>query len=205
MAEEYIFEEVDKRETANAGKSSSTFKSFVPGNYRNLREELKAKCAPEIFMNPYDPRKVAIANEIFWRVQSLPADSDKELKTLRSRMVNELGVKVSTEQLYKELTDVCNPIKYTKQSYNKVMLDLANRLYQMVLSNADDYLVLERIRYEAAPLIAMRRNREEKMEKEKKKQKQMQIDDFANFVILTIGMIVLFVTLCVLLAGTGTH
>ena len=154
MQEENIsFEEIGKDETARAEQSSSLFKQPIQGCYLNLHEELKARCAPENFMNPYEPEKVSKANELYSEVLTTNAQDDGKLKELRLQAMEELGVKFSTELLYEKLTAACNPKNFTGEAYNKERLELANRLYQAVLMNADHVLALEDIEGEAKELI----------------------------------------------------
>ena len=154
MQEDNInFEEISKDETAHADQSSPLFKQPIRGRYQNLHAELKARCAPENFMNPYEPEKVSRANELYAEVLATNAQADEKLKSLRLRAMEELGVKFSTEQLFEKLTAACNPKNYTGDSYNKERLELANGLYQQILMNADNIFALEEIKVEAKELI----------------------------------------------------
>ncbi len=156
MQEDNInFEEIGKGETTNADQSSSLFKQPIRGCYESLHAELKARCAPENFMNPYEPEKVSRANELYAEVLATNAQADEKLKSLRLRAMEELGVKFSTEQLFEKLTAVCNPKNFTGDSYNKERLELANGLYQQILMNADNIFALEEIAYEADELVTL--------------------------------------------------
>lgn len=154
MQEDYInFEEISKDKTAHADQSLPLFKQPIRGRYESLHAELKAKCAPQNFMNPYEPEKVSRANELYAEVLATNAQADGKLKSLRLRAIEELGVKFSTEQLYEKLTAACNPKNFTGESYNKERLELANNLYQQILMNADNIFALEEIEGEARELI----------------------------------------------------
>ena len=154
MQEEDInFEEIGKDETAHAEQSSSLFKQPIRGRFQSLYEELKARCAPENFMNPYEPEKVSRANELYSEVLGTDVHDGEKLKELRLRAIEELGVKFSTELLYEKLTAACNPKNFTGKVYNKERLELANRLYQDVLMNADNVFALEGIEEKAEILI----------------------------------------------------
>ena len=154
MQEENInFEEIGKDETAYIEQSSSHFKQPIRGRFQSLYEELKARCAPENFMNPYEPEKVSRANELYSEVLETDVHDDGKLKELRLRTIEELGVKFSTELLYEKLTAACNPKNFTGEAYNKERLELANRLYQEVLMNSDNVFALEEIEDEAKELI----------------------------------------------------
>jgi len=104
-------------------------------------------------MNPYEPEKVSKANELYSEVLHTDAQADEQLKQLRLRAIEELGIKFSTEKLFGKLSAACNPKNFTGDTYNKNRLELANRLYQTVLMNADNVLALEEIEGEAKELI----------------------------------------------------
>lgn len=154
MQEDSInFEEISKDKTAKTEQSSTLFKQPIRGRYESLHAELKARCAPENFMNPYEPEKVSRANEIYAEVLATDVQENEKFKSLRLRAMEELGVKFSTEQLFEKLTAACNPKNFTGDSYNKERLELANRLYQQVLMNADNIFALEEIEEEAKEIL----------------------------------------------------
>ena len=77
MQEENIsFEEIGKNETAHVEQSSSLFKQPIRGRFQSLYEELKARCAPENFMNPYEPAKVSKANQLYSEVLGTDVHDD---------------------------------------------------------------------------------------------------------------------------------
>ena len=154
MQEDNInFEEIGKNEAAHAEQSSALFKQPIRGHYDSLHEELKARCAPENFMNPYEPEKVSRANKLYSEILSIDKNDDEKLKLLRLRAMEELGIKFSTEQLFEKLTASCNPKNFTGDSYNEERLELANGLYQQILMNADDIFALEEIEEKAKELL----------------------------------------------------
>lgn len=72
MQEEYIsFEEIGKEETVHVEQSSALFKQPIRGRHQSLFEELKARCAPENYMNPYEPEKVSRANKLYSEVSGI--------------------------------------------------------------------------------------------------------------------------------------
>lgn len=170
MQEDNInFEEIGKDEAVHAERSSALFKQPIRGHYESLHEELKARCAPENFMNPYEPEKVSMSNVLFSEILATDKHAEEKLKSLRLRAMEELGIKFSTEQLYEKLTAACNPKNFTGGSYNKERLELANGLYQQILMNADDIFALEEIEDKAGNLI-----------KEYKRETQTQAMDDSN-------------------------
>lgn len=194
MQEENInFEEIGKDETAHAEQSSALFKQPIQGHYESLHEELKARCAPENFMNPYEPEKVSRANKLYSEILTLDKNDDEKLKLLRLRAMEELGIKFSTEQLFENLTAACNPKNFTGGSYNKERLELANGLYQQILMNADDIFALEEIEDKAGDLI-----------KEYKRETQTQTNDDSNeewllFIVFSIIFILVIILLSIVL------
>lgn len=130
-------------ETPGVGLGPSTLsKQPIPGIYNSLYQELILKCNPARFLNPYDPKKASIANELFSQIRDCKSD-EGSLRRLRQRAVDELGISISTEKLYKELLSKCNPQLFTGVNYNKELFDIANQIYQNVLANADDFKALE--------------------------------------------------------------
>ena len=59
-----IFHPINKTDTDKIKQSTSVFIQPIAGNYTNLYAELKEKCAPEQFMEPYDTNKVHILNDV---------------------------------------------------------------------------------------------------------------------------------------------
>lgn len=83
----------------------------------SLYEELTIKCNPVNYMQPYDSKKVAVANDIYSQLESNKSDQDK-LKELRDRAMSELGLEFPPITLYKKLCELYNPIKYTGNNYD---------------------------------------------------------------------------------------
>ena len=133
---------------ASEDSSANIMKGPIPGIYENLYLELKKKCDPANFMDPYDPVKVAIANELYSQILDYKED-EAVLKRIRQNAIDKLSIKISTEKLYKELLYECNPKLFIGQRYNKELLDLANQLYPSILKSADDIIALETIKGKA--------------------------------------------------------
>lgn len=199
MQEDNInFEEIGKDKTVHAEQSSAMFKKPIRGHYQNLHAELEARCAPENFMNPYEPEKVSRANELYSEILSIDKNDDEKLKSLRLKAVEELGVKFSTEEIYERLTNACNPRYFTGIYYDKERLELANRLYQQVLVNADNIFALEEIEEEAGDLImeckGEKQNQQIIKESQRETQKQSQGDTIeVMMIIIIIILTIIFV------------
>lgn len=160
MQEENInFEEIGKNGMKDAEQTTTSFKQPIRGIYKNLYAELETKCDPQNFMSPYEPDKVSKANELYSRLLETDEKDETRLKELRTQAMSELGIRFSTETLYKLLTNACDPRNFVGENYNKERLDLANRLYQTILENADDILKLEKIKIEAEEFVSMHEKR----------------------------------------------
>lgn len=139
MGEEIIFEEITKSDRSIAPSNTSQYPSYIPGVYYYIFDELYDKCDPKKYMNPYDYEKVKIANNLFRKIME-NRDNEDELIKIREEAVNQLGITLSTERLFKELSETLNPRNFCDDSDN---LALANEFYNQVLSNADNLKFLE--------------------------------------------------------------
>jgi len=190
MEEYYSFEEVGKEATMKADKSEPSFKAPIEGSYPSLYDELKDKCNPARFMRPYDPQKVDIANDIYSKLLN-NKDKIDVLYSLRLQAIEDLGVKLSTEDLYYELLSVCNPENFVNESYSKSRLEQANKMYQAVLKNADDKIALENIKKQCKILYVIKEEKENELrariEEEIKAKKD---EDYYTFLIIAISIFI---------------
>ena len=197
MQEEDIkFEEVGKDDTSHAEQPSALFRKPIRGAYGTLYNELKARCAPENFMSPYEPDKVSRANELYSQVLSTNMNDDTALKALRLKAMEELGVIFSTQQLYTKLTNACNPRNYTGANYNKKQLELANQLSQLVQMNADNVIALEKLEVQASELL--------KEYDKRKKDDVRQTEENDGFVLFVSILIIFFFLFIVLVLSKGS-
>lgn len=153
MLEDNIqFEEI--RSDEQQGKTSThAFKSPISGAYSDLFSELKDKCDPAKFMNPYDPEKVNKANTLFSQIITSDKHDEWLMKLYRQRAMEDLGVKFATKKIYDDLITICNPENFTGEFYNPSMLAHANAVYQRILENADNVVELEKLMMESTDLI----------------------------------------------------
>lgn len=150
-----------------------TEKEPIEGFYVSLYDELKEKCDPVCFFKPYDKVKVDIANDIYDGILK-NEENIEELKHLRLRAINELGVKFSTAKLYADLVDICNPDNFSRINYDNAKLGLANKLFDQIKKHADDILALEKIQEDASELIKEMQKRREKKNAENKIQTDLK-------------------------------
>lgn len=188
--DDITFEDIKSpyREKEEARQAKEAFRQvkFIPGIYDSLSTELKAKCNPANFMNPYNFEKVKIANDIYSSID--PCESDlKKLKELRTRAELELGIIFSTEKLYRDLTALLNPANFIG---DREKLDLANELYHQVVIHAYDLRTLEYIEE-----IALSDERFTKKADTTEKEDNNGVITF----ILPIGLIILITSLIILI------
>ena len=173
-----------------ADKSEPSFKAPIEGSYPSLYDELIDKCNPARFMRPYDPQKVDIANDIYSKLLN-NKDKIDVLYSLRLQAIEDLGVKLSTEDLYYELLSVCNPENFVNESYSKSRLEQANKMYQAVLKNADDKIALENIKKQCKILYVIKEEKENELrvriEEEIKAKKD---EDYYTFLIIAISIFI---------------
>lgn len=133
--------------------------------YESLYEELLEKCNPNNFMQPYDKEKVDTANTIFAELRSNPYATDYELKEVRLKAVQKLGIHISTQRILDYLMKYCDPQRYTdRDPYDAELVFQANALYSQILDNKDDIFELEKIEILARPLIDSENERKRQME-----------------------------------------
>ena len=133
--------------------------------YESLYEELLEKCNPNNFMQPYDKEKVDTANTIFAELRSNPYATDYELKEVRLKAVQKLGIHISTQKILDYLMKYCDPQRYTdRDPYDAELVFQANALYSQILDNKDDIFELEKIEILAKPLINSENERKRQME-----------------------------------------
>lgn len=112
--------------------------------YNTLYDELKEKCNPAIYMNPYNAEKVEISNQIYSQL-----DSNKEnvsyLIELRNLAIKKLGLSFSAKELFEKLSEIYNPNNYVGEKYDADKLHISNQIYAKIQKCADDIVELENI------------------------------------------------------------
>ena len=125
--------------------------SHTEKEYTSLYEELKDKCNPKNFMEPFELESFKAANDIYAHLLDLSKNNENEIISLRNRAIKQLGISISsTKKKFEELKSFFNPeIFLNRKPYNKEKIDEAGELYNMVLKNADDIITLEDIEQNA--------------------------------------------------------
>jgi len=117
---------------------------YADVDYIHLYNELKAKCDPANFMNPYNSKKVEISNSIYSQLDIYKYDIDALIR-LRNLAIKELGLSFSTTALFNRLCRIYNPSNFMGVSYDAKKLSAANKIYGRILQNKDNIIELERI------------------------------------------------------------
>lgn len=132
--------------SSEAGNGSDSSKIQHSKIYDSLYEELLDKCNPKNFMEPYDKKKVDAAILIYNDLSRIDKTNEKHIRVIRDRATLELGIKVSTDRLYNELIDYCNPQNFlTAVPFQADLLQAANHFYAEVRANKNDIHELERL------------------------------------------------------------
>ena len=141
-------EEVKQEIISNSKVTLSIENTKIPVNcYTTLFEELKEKCNPANFMNPYDAEKVEISNNIFSRLDS-NATNIQALIQLRNLAINKLGISFSAKEIYDKLAEAYNPQKFVGENYDADKLHVANQIYSRIQNSKNSIIELEKIAQE---------------------------------------------------------
>ncbi len=116
----------------------------------SLYEELKYRCSPERYMEPYNPEKIDLAADLYAEVLKCNEYGDKKTQEeLRKKASTTLGVKFSTRRLYDKLSNKCHPQNFTNSiNYDAEKVKLANKYYQKINEYCDDIDALETLEVE---------------------------------------------------------
>ena len=145
------WEEISKvmregKKSSEAGSGADSSKIQHSKIYDSLYEELLDKCNPKNFMEPYDKKKVDAAILIYNDLSRIGKTNEKHIRAIRDRATLELGIKVSTDRLFKELIDYCNPQNFlTAVPFQADLLQIANHFYAQVRTSKNDIHELVRL------------------------------------------------------------
>ncbi len=117
---------------------------YIRDYYKSLYDELKEKCNPKHFVDPYDAEKVRISNQIYSQLENY-TNSLPNLTHFRNIAVEKLGVHFSASKLYEYLSDKYDPKKFVGEHYDAEKLNIANEIYSKVQQNCDSVIELEKI------------------------------------------------------------
>lgn len=171
-------------------------------DYRNLYHEMLEKCNPALFLEPYNPKKLAVANSIYSILKQhekeynvLDKDMPQELRLLRNEAALSLEVSFTTKRLFKFLEKRVHPKQFVDANYNKELLDLSNEVYNELLQSSDDIISVEKF-YKSErcqiclnQIEAFYKKIQEEEEKKQEEEDKMTIKILISFlVILLLGI-----------------
>lgn len=135
-----------------------------------LYAQMKEKCNPANFLEPYDAKKVEVSNDIYSKLDAAK-NNEKGLMSLRNRAIAELGVTYENPALYEKLSALFNPQNFVGDNYDAEKLRVANKYYAKVQKYKENLIELERIYYEinASDIKDSKRNiKDSKRDRERK-------------------------------------
>lgn len=119
---------------------------IIEKEYDSLYDELLDKCYPGNYKDDKIER-FNIVNEIYAQLKQkgkgLPED---DLRFLRNRAIDEIGIHISTSKVYNRLKSLIDPENFIKiEPYNWELVEKAKKLYDQLKNNKDDIRALEDI------------------------------------------------------------
>lgn len=125
--------------------------------YNTLYDELKERCDPAKYMEPYNAEKVEISNNIFSQLDT-NRNNIYELIKLRNYAIKKLGLTFSAKELYDKLSKIYNPNNFVGDKYNADKLHVANQIYAKIQRSSDDIVELENIAKENSIVLIKKTN-----------------------------------------------
>lgn len=131
----------------------------IEKEYDTLYDELLDKCYPGKYKDEEEDR-FKVASDIYGRLkQEGKCMSEDDLRYLRNRAIDELGIHISTSKIYNRLISLADPENYMKiEPYNGELVEKAKTLYDQLKCNKDDIRALELLENE---VVAFVKNKEE--------------------------------------------
>ena len=168
--------------------------------YDSLHEELLEKCNPKKFMSPYNKEKVDIANRLYKLLLDTNGFSDKILIDIRNQAMQQLGIQISTKELYQKLLKYCNPENFM-DPYDFEAVQKANEYYALVEEYRNDVGELERLNKVVMRDDALRSfYRKEEEEKKERIDAEKRYDAIINTIL--IGALFVFIIIIISLLST---
>ena len=125
--------------------------------YGTLYDELKEKCNPANYMNPYNAEKVEISNQIYSQLDT-NKNNISVLIELRNQAIKKLGLSFSAKELYDKLCEIYNPNNYVGEKYDSDKLHVANQIYAKIQSISTDIIGLENVAKENGITLIRKKN-----------------------------------------------
>lgn len=159
-------------------------------DYRNLYAEMLEKCNPASFLEPYNPEKLTIANNIYSILKQheteynvLDSKMPEEMRLLRNKAATLLEISFTTKRLFEFLEKRLHPKQFVNENYNKDLLELSNDVYSELLQYSDDIISLEKFHKSEKCQLYLNKLKERK----EKEEKENASFDKGEIIILSIG------------------
>ena len=172
-------------------------------DYRNLYAEMLEKCNPASFLEPSNPEKLTIANNIYSILKQheteynvLDSKMPEEMRLLRNKAATLLEISFTTKRLFEFLEKRLHPKQFVNENYNKDLLELSNDVYSELLQYSDDIISLEKFHESEKCQLYLKQRKElyQKIQEEKdriqeeedRKANKAMIVIFASFIVLLV-------------------
>ena len=131
----------------------------IEKEYNSLYDELIDKCYPGKYKDE-EKERFNVASDIYGQLkQEGNSMSEDDLRYLRNRSIDELGIHISTSKIYNRLISLADPENYMKiEPYNGELVERAKELYDQLKCNKDDIRALELLEND---VVAFVKNKEE--------------------------------------------
>lgn len=130
---------------------------ITTSDYATLAEELKTKCNPANYLDPYDPVKVERANAIYATLLN-STDNLEKLIDIRNQAIKELGIGFSSERVFTKLCHIYDPKQFMGDNYDAELLSVSNKVYSDIIRHKDNINALEEIAKRCGILVLDSRN-----------------------------------------------
>ena len=193
----------------DSSPQTTTFSNNIEVEYYNtLYDELKEKCNPAIYMNPYNAEKVEISNQIYSQLET-NKNNISVLIELRNQAIKKLGLSFSAKELFDKLCEIYNPNNYVGEKYDADKLHVANQIYSKVQSMSDDIVGLENIAKENGITLIRKYSechpQSEPNQEEETKKNGTSDNTYDNGIIYILSAIVCCVMLFIMLGTCGNN
>lgn len=171
-------------------------------DYRNLYAEMLEKCNPASFLEPYNPEKLTIANNIYSILKQhereynvLDSKMPEEMRLLRNKAATLLEISFTTKRLFEFLEKRLHPKQFVNENYHKELLELSNDVYNELLQHSNDIISLEK--FHESEKCQLYLNRRETFYKkiQEKEEKERREEQIAVAVIIGIGISAMTITI----------
>ena len=194
--ENIVWKEIGAASFSNEQKEQAVVEPCKMEYYPSLYAELKVKCNPERYMSPYNKEKVDIANKFYQELLDLPEGTN--LRPIRNKVAQRLGITFSTKRQYEQLLKYCNPKRFMNP-YDFEKVQLANHYYSLAEEYRNDIHKLEELRDEISQINVFKdKSFDEEMEDYLKKERNPntieadEMDWGTSVAFFVIGLIYLF-------------